>query len=167
MTIQARTPEVIFTIGFAGCGKSTWLERFLKAWPERQYQVLSSDAILMEYAEHAGITYHDAHIAYADDIKLLLIERMKTLFANNVNVILDQTHLDPQVRADKLALVPAQYHRKAVLFDVPLEVILQRQQAPERLAVGKFIPKDVMNQMIAVYRKPDLNEFDEIVIVSG
>lgn len=167
MTAQEQKPEVIFTIGFAGCGKSTWLERFLKELADRQYTILSSDAILMEYAESEGITYHEAHIKYADDIKPLLIERMKSLFANNVNVILDQTHLDPQVRADKLALVPAHYNKKAVWFDIPLEVILQRQQAPERLAVGKFIPTEVMDQMLTVYRKPDLMEFHEIVIVSG
>ena len=160
-------PEVIFFVGFPGSGKSTELARMLAAMELGTYTVLSSDAVLMEFAERDSITYHDAHIKYADDVKPLLIERMKTLFASNVNVILDQTHLDPQVRADKLALVPAHYHKRAVLFEVPMEVIRQRQLAPERLAVGKFIPEEVMDQMIAVYRKPDLTEFDEITIVSG
>lgn len=154
-------PEAVFLVGFPGCGKSTFLDSFL-ASTATQYVILSSDAILMEYAERDNITYAEAHRLFALDLIPVMTERLVALLAEGKNVILDQTHLDPQVRADKLALVPSSYHKIAVVFDVPLDVVRERQMASHRLAVGKFIPSDVMDQMIAVYRKPDLVEFDEI-----
>jgi predicted kinase len=96
----------------------------------------------------------------------VLVSRMYGSVKNNNSIIIDQTNLDPVVRASKLAMIPAHYHKKAIVFDVDIETLLERQRAPERLSIGKFIPDAVFANMQAVYRKPDLSEFNEIVTIA-
>lgn len=160
------SPEAIFLIGYPGSGKSTWLKAFFDSKPERLYTVLSSDNLLYELAARDGIDYNTAHGKYHAEIIPELIARMYGSVKHGNSIIIDQTNLDPAVRAEKLAMIPAHYHKKAIVFEVPIEVLIARQKAPERLAMGKVIPEDVFVSMQAVYCKPDLNEFDEIVTLT-
>lgn len=159
-------PEAVFLIGYPGSGKSTYLEKFFAMQHDLPYEVISSDNLIYELAQRDGTTYAAAHAKYFEDIVPGLIARTDAAVASNHSIIFDQTNLDPIVRASKLAQIASHYHKKAIVFEVDVETLIARQHAPERMAIGKVIPREVFENMQAVYRKPDLTEFDEIVIIT-
>lgn len=159
-------PEFIMLIGLPGCGKSTEINRIREANPDKVYFVTSSDDLVMEYAVKNGMSYREAHdLLPPDTLRDMLIKLTRDLLARNVSIINDQTNLTDEIRKSKLAMVPSYYVKKAIVIKRPLDVILAQQQAPERVAQDKLIPKYVMDKMVEEFTDPDPKDFDEITFV--
>jgi predicted kinase len=152
-------------IGAAGSGKSTWTKKFL-ASTTKEYVVLGTDAIFVEWGNAMGLNYSEAfnHFKYKDVEKEFDL-RLASALAAGKNVIWDQTNLTVKTRAAKLARIPKGYKKRCVVFNLPKETVLQRLKNPDRVAEGKHIPSVVIHGMFKQFEMPDKFEFDEIIEV--
>jgi len=157
--------DLIMMIGPAGSGKSTWTKKYLET-TDKEYVVLGTDAIFVEWGEAEGLNYSEAfnHFKYKD-VEKEFERRLVLAFENKQNVIWDQTNLTVKTRAAKLAKVPTGYRKRAVVFDLPKETVLSRIKNPDRIAEGKHIPNVVIYGMFKQFEMPDKFEFDEIIEV--
>jgi predicted kinase len=157
--------DMIMMIGAAGSGKSTWTKKFL-ATTDKEYVVLGTDAIFVEWGNAIGINYSEAfaHFKYKDVEKEFNM-RLGSAFAAGKNVIWDQTNLTLKSRSAKLAQVPKAYKKRAVVFNLPKAVVMERARNEDRIAEGKKIPTMVIHSMFKQFEMPDQFEFDEIIEV--
>jgi tRNA uridine 5-carbamoylmethylation protein Kti12 len=167
-------PEIIFLIGPPGSGKTTWLANYFAILAETrkpedipQYAIVSTDRMVEERMALHNVDYTTAFLMIPkEESDQLCFNKLYGCLKNNYHIIVDQTNVDKVTRAAKLALVPENYFKRAIVFDLPHEVVLQRINAPERLAVGKVIPDAVMQKMFDTYEEPDLTEFHEIEFIT-
>jgi len=148
-------------VGLPGTGKSTWTSKFKRKNRNQiinksifenigfkeNLTVVSTDDIIQHIADEYRLTYNDVF----DNVTYSFAEKMshklaKFAFDRNDIIIWDQTNLTIKSRAKKLALVPSNYIKIAVVFGVPDDL-------PQRLQsrVGKHIPDNVMSGMIRNY----------------
>lgn len=153
----------IMTCGLPGTGKSTWARK--KYHTENDY-FISSDDYMELLADGYNLTYNDVF----NDITYAFCERMmyslaKMCFDRNRKVIWDQTNLTVKSRKRKLDIVPPNYIKTAIVFNVPPDHI---QRLNDRAKTqGKVIPLDVIERMAARFVRPSFAEgFDEIVEVT-
>lgn len=161
-------------VGLPGTGKSTWTSKFKRKNRNQiinksifenigfkeNLTVVSTDDIIQHIADEYRLTYNDVF----DNVTYSFAEKMshklaKFAFDRNDIIIWDQTNLTIKSRAKKLALVPSNYIKIAVVFGVPDDL-------PQRLQsrVGKHIPDNVMSGMIRNYQQPTTTEgFDNII----
>jgi predicted kinase len=157
--------DLIMMIGAAASGKSTWTKKFLES-TDKEYVVLGTDAIFVEWGNAQGLNYSEAfnHFKYKDVEKEFDV-RLATAIAKNQNIIWDQTNLTLKSRTAKLARIPKGYKKRAVVFNLPKEIVLERAKNPDRMAEGKHIPAIVIHGMFKQFEMPDKFEFDEIIEV--
>lgn len=152
-------PNKTFTmlIGAPGTGKSTWAVR------QKHSKVFSTDAILEEWGKRDGLSYNQAFARY--DFRKVTREmedRIKKAFAKGQSVIWDQTNMSVKSRAKKLAMVPADYQKAAVIFIVPEAEVKKRLKAREK-ETGKVINFGVLKSFQNKYERPTEDEFDLIM----
>ena len=144
-------------IGVPASGKSTW-----RAAHAGDAAVISTDDIIEQTAQASGRTYNEA---FKENIKFateLATVRAKHAFATGEDVIWDQTNLTAKSRRSKLALVPEEYEKIAVVFLTPDESEWQRRLDRP----GKSIPAHILMGMASTMQFPDPEEgFDRIEIV--
>lgn len=117
-------------------------------------------------AEH-GIDYAAAFpMVPKEEADQIIFNKLYGCLKNNYHIIVDQTNVDKVTRAAKLALVPEHYLKRAIVFKLPREIVMERINAPERLAAGKIIPDFVMQKMFDTFEDPDLTEFHEIEFIT-
>lgn len=152
-------PKLYMLIGVPASGKSTWREQYTG-----DAAVISTDDILEQTAVASGRTYNEVfkeNIKFATEIANA---RAKHAFATGENVIWDQTNLTPKSRKGKLALVPEEYERIAVVFLTPEDAEWQRRLDRP----GKSIPQNILMGMRDSMEFPGPEEgFDRILVVGG
>jgi predicted kinase len=157
-------PRFTMLCGPAGSGKTTFRTNLLKDAPNTV--VISSDDILMEWAEADGISYQEAFLAHREKTNALMEDVASAAFEAGLDVIWDQTHLTREVRRIRLIDVPDNYDRVAVAFSAPEELLKERVKAREE-RTGKVVPDDVVHLQAETFELPDYDEgFDSIVLVS-
>ena len=146
-------------IGVPASGKSTW-----RAAHGGDADVISTDDIIEQTAQASGRTYNEAfkeNIKFATEIANA---RAKHAFATGNDVIWDQTNLTPKSRKPKLAMVPDEYEKIAIVFLTPDEAEWQRRLDRP----GKSIPQNILLGMRDTMVFPDPEEgFDRIEVVGG
>ena len=146
-------------IGVPASGKSTW-----RAEHGGDADVISTDDIIEQTAQASGRTYNEAfkeNIKFATEIAN---SRAKHAFATGNDVIWDQTNLTPKSRKPKLAMVPDEYEKIAVVFLTPDEEEWQRRLDRP----GKSVPQNILMGMRDSMVFPDPEEgFDRIEVVGG
>jgi predicted kinase len=157
--------EIIFLVGMPGSGKSTYIKKLKNRMPEKEYIVASHDDILMNLASKEGMKYDDAYkfFNFQEQIYPEFINTIKKSFKKGRNVIIDCTNLKRGDRKDVLDLVPNDYKKIAVIFNVNPEELKRRLDKRSK-ETGKTIPDEVIDKMRNWYIPPSKEEgFDKII----
>ena len=155
---------LIVMIGLPGSGKSTWVRNYLKN-SEVEFQIVSSDDIIMKYAEKEGLNYTEGFPKFSGIAAKEMKRNARKYAAEGLNVIWDQTNMS--VKSRKLAMsLFKDYKKIAVVFSIcPKE--LERRLEKREKEEGKHIPDFVIDTMSRKYNEPTKEEgFDKIVFIT-
>ena len=153
-------------IGLPASGKTTWAVNYINQNPDKNFHVVSSDAIIEEKAFIQGLTYSCSHKEYIE----IAIEEMERSFKNHlnngVNIIHDQTNLSVKARKKYLNKVKG-YEKTAVIF-MPTEKKRRRRFELRKMKTGKCVPENVIKNMIDSLELPSKKEgFDKIIKIQN
>ena len=141
---------VVLTIGLPGSGKTTWYKR-------RGVVPLSSDTLRQLLFDNETEQRYQGLVF--STLRSLLRAR---LIAKRPMNYVDATNLSPHERRQWIKMARGfGYEVHAVLFDVPLELCLERNRKRNRQ-----VSEDVMRQMATRLKPPSFKEgFSKIVVV--
>ena len=145
-------------VGLPGSGKSTWINNNMLTAPKTV--IVSTDQIIDSIGSHYGLTYNELFdvisYSFAERVSAKIVEHW---IKHRWNVVWDQVNLTVKSRSKRLKIVPDDYTKVAVVIDRPADHQLRLDNRR-----SKVIPADVLEQMIAVYQPPTLDEgFDQII----
>ena len=149
-------PKLYVLIGVPGSGKSTWVAH--QEWADR-CAYISTDWHVERYASSEGKTYNEVFDEFMPKAVELMADDVVKARAENKDIIWDQTSCTIASRRRKFNMLPG-YYAIAVVFKTP-----QRNELDVRLSgrLGKHIPKNVIDRMIASWEDPSEAEgFKEI-----
>jgi len=146
-------------VGVPGSGKSTWIGHQTFNWDNTV--IVSTDRFVERYAISVGKTYGEVFEEYMPTAVELMAESALLAFAEDKDVVWDQTSTTIKTRAKKLRMAPDTYTKIAVVFNTPSPAVHARMLDRP----GKVIPEEVMQDMIARFEMPTVEEgFDNIII---
>ena len=156
--------EVLMMVGLPSCGKTTWLDKYVKDHPDKKYNVLGSNDIIVKM-KVMGLgrkrNYHGRWDALIKQATGILNEMLKVAKRKNRNYILDQTNVYSSARRRKMGNFHG-YHRIAVVLLNENYVLMQRNDEVKRRD-GKVIPESAFMEMKANFALPVQGEvFDEV-----
>ena len=149
-------PKCYQLVGVPASGKSTWIKN--QDWL-LGLTVVSTDPFVEDYAREQGKTYSEVFAEYMPRAIDLMIEQVVFAREHGHTIIWDQTSTTVKSRIRKFRMLP-DYEHIAVVFRTP-----PRDELDVRLSgrPGKHIPKNVVDNMIANWEEPTLEEgFNEI-----
>lgn len=149
-------PKLYVLIGVPGSGKTTWVQN--QNWAG-DCAIVSTDAIVEEYARSVGRTYTEVFQEYMPQAVEIMAAQVVQAREQGQDIIWDQTSTSVASRRRKFQMLP-DYYAIAVVFGVP-----DHQELSRRLASrpGKTIPAEVVQDMIARFEYPTESEgFSEI-----
>lgn len=155
-------PVVYMLIGPPGIGKSTYVKETLL--PYGEYTVVSTDDIFEERGKKIGLSYNEAFIEFDfKEIEKEFFIRLKIAITERQDIIVDRTNLAFKGRRKVLSLFPEEYIKIGVLFDFSDREKLDAQLTKRLSETGKYISKKTVDRMLESYKKPTLDEFDQII----
>jgi predicted kinase len=145
-------------IGVPASGKSTWVRKNAGA----DSVIASSDDYIDAQAAAAGKTYSevfDQHVkAATQHVEQTVAQAVKL----GSDIVWDQTNLTVKSRKTKLAAIPDNYEKIAVVFATPDSNEWRRRLASRP---GKTIPNNILLGMQSSMQLPTVDEgFDKIVV---
>lgn len=149
-------PRCYQLIGVPASGKSTWIDA--QDWALTCARV-STDKWVEFYAKEVGKTYSEVFEEFMPKAVKMMADEVVSARDLGRDVIWDQTSTTVKSRARKFNMLP-DYEHIAVVFRTP-----ERSELDVRLSSrpGKHIPKKVVDNMIAGWDEPTLDEgFKEI-----
>jgi predicted kinase len=151
-------PKFYMLIGVPASGKSTWRKE-----NAGHAEIISTDDIIDHRAASMGLTYNDVFKDTIKEATRLANDHAYKAFRMNKDVIWDQTNLTAKSRKPKLAYVPNDWEKIAVVFLTPEDAEWQRRLASRP---GKSIPQHILMGMRDSIVMPTEEEgFHEIIIV--
>lgn len=152
-------PRLFMLIGIPGSGKTTFINQLMFECPEEWTHIASTDQIIEEWAAEEGKTYDDVFFDYYKTAEKTMYEWTMNAIKMDKTIIWDQTNMNVQTRAKKLILIPDNYEKIAITFNVPGNLTERLASRP-----GKTIPLQVCQNMINSYEPPTQAEgFDRII----
>lgn len=156
--------EVLMMIGLPSSGKTTWLSKYVKDHPEKKYNILGTNDILLKM-KVMGLTrkrnYHGRWDALIKQATGILNEMLKLAKHKNRNYILDQTNVYSSARRRKMGNFYG-YHRVAVVVVNENSVLMQRNAEVVRKD-GKVVPESAFMEMKSNFALPVQGDsFDEV-----
>jgi predicted kinase len=147
-------------LGPSGSGKSTLSDKIIRANPNKRIVVYSWDALRLDWY---GDDYSKAWQASCDDRQFnnKAISEFQRLLDKEVDIIVDNVNLTPKSR--KKFLTPAEklgYKTVGVVFDVPLQTLINRQLTRP----DKTVPTHAVAQQFNSFVHPINGEFDTILL---
>ena len=157
-------PKMYMLVGPPYSGKSTFVKEELASLAAGDYPVpviIDSDSILVDMAEKANTTYNQSFLLNHKKASKEMFRRAEAAFKNGQDVYWDQTNMSRKARARKLIMVPDHYEKIGVVFPQLSAEELARRTA---LRTDKVIRQNIIDDMIASYQRPELDEgFDRII----
>lgn len=152
-------PTITFLIGPPASGKSTWVSAHAKG-----AKILSRDEIVDSIRKPLGLSYSDTFkdSTLQDKVNHILEVHTRYLLKLGKDIVVDMTNMSKEYRHKILSIVPSQYTKNAVIFNVSRSELQRRLDNREK-ETGKHVPPEVVDAMIANYEKPDSSEFDNII----
>lgn len=157
-----KTKFLWMMIGVAAAGKSTVIERHLY---KPGIIVISTDNIIENIAQACGTTYSDIFDKVSSFVGKYSLQMVRDAINESKDIVWDQTNLTAKSRKKKLDMFPKHYYKVGVYVETPeISEIMRRNDL--RSKSGKFIPHNVLNNMIQSLEIPSHQEgFDEIWLV--
>jgi predicted kinase len=150
-------PKLYMLVGVPGSGKSTWVKN-QEFWM-KDCAYISTDMWVEMEAERRGVTYSEIFQEYMPKAVELMSNHVELARDKGMDIIWDQTSTTIATRAKKFRMIP-EYYAIAVVFRIPEPDELQKRLASRP---GKVIPSEVLDDMIAKWQEPTLEEgFNEI-----
>jgi predicted kinase len=161
--VEHLRPYVLMLVGLPGTGKSTFVAQL-----PSDFVVLSTDNIMECIARDLNVSYNEAfNIVGWDAAEAQYYKEFTEATDAGKDIVIDQTNVSAKARRRKLLRVPAHYHKVAVIFTLPDDVLEERLVAREA-KTGKKIPPHIMADMRKRWEDPTKAEgFDNIVIFEG
>lgn len=158
--------KIFILIGLPGSGKSTWINNNLDIIGNAV--ICSTDNMIDEWAANhpnGPLTYSEAFdICPRNDFEKQFNEDIAWAAKNNLPIVIDRTNLTAKGRRRILSMVPDEYEKIGVVFNVDKNVLNTRLENRAK-ATGKNIPESVINHMSSYYEPPHNKEFDQIITV--
>lgn len=154
--------------GLPGVGKSTWIWQLESQLRNDHYPlsdtdvvVISTDDIIEGLGTGYGMTYNELfdNVTYSFAEKIMYKIAKHYIDKKTKFVIWDQTNLTVKSRKRKLDMIPSEYEKICVYFEIPAD-------HQERLdgRKDKFIPPHVIDSMKKTLEIPTESEgFNEVV----
>jgi predicted kinase len=169
-----KTHDIIIYCGLPGSGKSTHKNNFLKNFPE--FISFSTDDMIEEWGVANGKNYSEAFkilTEKTDDPEAASLKNFeKKMFQDLItnielgnSIIVDRTNMNKKSRKKFLDLVPSNYKKTAIVFNISDDE-LQRRLKKREEETGKHIPDFVIESMKKSYEEPTSDEFDKIIFVT-
>jgi len=148
-------PTLTMLIGPSGCGKSTWLTE------NPCDQVYSWDTIRMDV--YGGNYTQATQAMFADKTFRAKFQPYFTKYLpSKKDIVVDNTNLSPKVRAFCIERARQHGYRvRAVLFPIPLEVLIKRANTRE----DKTIPVQAIHTQYNALSLPSYGEMDEVIVI--
>ncbi|XP_014517726.2 heterogeneous nuclear ribonucleoprotein U-like protein 1 isoform X1 [Vigna radiata var. radiata] len=165
--------EMIMMVGLPASGKTTWGEKWVRDHPEKRYVLLGTNLIL-DQMKVPGLLRRNNYGERFD----LLMDRATGIFnillsrAANIphNYIIDQTNVYKSARKRKLK--PFADYKKIAVVVFPKPEELKIRSDKRFTEMGKEVPLDALNKMIANYVLPESKDmpdsdevFDQVIFV--
>ncbi|XP_022139874.1 heterogeneous nuclear ribonucleoprotein U-like protein 1 isoform X2 [Momordica charantia] len=170
---NVRDCEVMMMVGLPASGKSTWAKKWVDDHPEKRYVLLGTNLILDQMKLPGLLRKHnygerfDRLMDRATGIFNVLLSRAASIPRN---YIIDQTNVYKNARRRKLKPFADFQKIAVVVFPKPEE--LQCRSAKRSREMGKEVPADAVNDMLANYILPTSKDvpgsgeyFDEVIFV--
>uniref|UniRef100_A0A9I9CEW4 SPRY domain-containing protein n=1 Tax=Cucumis melo TaxID=3656 RepID=A0A9I9CEW4_CUCME len=170
---NVRDCEVMMMVGLPASGKSTWAKKWADDHPEKRYILLGTNLILDQMKLPGLLRKHnygerfDRLMDQATEIFNILLSRAAAVPRN---YIIDQTNVYKHARRRKLKPFADFQKIAVVVFPKPEE--LRRRSAERFREMGKEVPADAVNKMLANYILPTSKDipgsgeyFDEVIFV--
>lgn len=154
---------LIMLCGIPCSGKTTYIHNIQNTASDPttfNHVILSTDDYIEKMAANLNSTYSEVYDDYIDAATENLNIEFTKCVRRSEDILWDQTNLTPKSRARKLRVLPKNYSKRAIWFDVTLETALERNQNRP----GKFIPESVIHRMHLQFVPPTMAEgFDDII----
>jgi predicted kinase len=154
--------KAILLCGVPTSGKSTYADNLIKTddyWKDSV--ILNTDYYVDLYAKQHNKTYNEV---FYDVIRVALLKSnalFKFAIKNNKHIIWDQSNLTVSSRKEKLSMIPSNYKKIAVYFEISLDEALKRNEL--RKTEGKDILVSEFKIIYRNFRVPTLEEgFDHV-----
>lgn len=154
----------VMMVGLPGAGKSTRASEQFDA--KDNTVIITSDAYIEQAAADDGITYAEAFDQYGAEATSACVAQARIAFAAGKNVVWDQTNLSMEERTRKLALVPDDYFKMAITFELSDNELADRFIGRYHQN-GKSVDPQIINELAKSYNRPGRFEgFDFVEIVT-
>ncbi|XP_046846335.1 heterogeneous nuclear ribonucleoprotein U-like protein 1 isoform X2 [Xenia sp. Carnegie-2017] len=140
--------EVLMMVGLPSSGKTTWINKYVKDNPEKKYNILGTNDVLLKM-KVMGLSrkrnYHGRWDALIKQASEILNEMLKIAKNKYRNYILDQTNVYSGARHRKISSF-INYRRVAVVLVNDNSVLMSRNAEVVRKD-GKVVPQSAFMEM--------------------
>ncbi|KAI5448142.1 hypothetical protein KIW84_015535, partial [Lathyrus oleraceus] len=152
--------ELMMLVGLPASGKTTWAEKWVKDHSEKRYVLLGTNLIL-EQMKVPGLLRKNNYSERFDRLMDKATAMFNVILARAANVprnyIIDQTNVYKNARKRKLK--PFKDYQKTAVVVFPKPEELTRRSEKRFKEMGKEVPIDALNSMIANYVLPKSKDF--------